>query len=241
VTTLLIRARLTALVVGAALIVSTPTHAQQQTRWYVSTIGTDTLSIQRIERSGNTINGLWVTYHGGADRHRDILRHEYTITLAANGRPSSVHLQLRRPDSTVIRTYDARFTDDSAVITQTPDTLPPHTIAAHRGLPVLGTTMPMFELMIAAARSGKQAPDSAAIVAVPVTGPFIAQTTPIALLSATTVRFGPPAAPTIFVAPAGTIDSLVMRDGTVLMRRVDAFAIDAIALAASRGTHSGRD
>jgi hypothetical protein len=233
-------ARRTLFMFSISAICLAPAHAHGQTRWYLSVLGTDTLSLERFERAGNTITGLWVTYHTGADRHRAILRHEYMITLAADDRPLSVHLLLRRPDSAVRRTYDARFDDDSVVITVTPDTLPPHNIVAHRAFPVLGAAMSMYQLLIGGARTGKQAPDSAAIVVVPLTGPFVAQKSSVTLPSANTFRFGGPGSATIFTGPHGAIDSLVTPNGNVPMRQVGAFDIDAIALAASKGTQTGR-
>ena len=211
-------------------------HARAQARWYLSMRGTDTLSLERFERAGNTITGVWVTYHIGAARQ--IWRHEYTIALAADGRAQSVHMLFRRPDSAVTRTYDARFSDDTAVVTETPDTLPPHRIAAHRGYPLLGLSIAMYELFVAGARAGKQAPDSGAAVVVPITGPFVAQNMSGALLSANAFGFSGPGSSTIYTGARGAVDSLLIAGGRVVVRRVDAFDIDAIARAASL---SGRE
>src|SRR5262245_60860928 len=140
---------LIALAVLALSILSAPAHAQ--TRWYAWVLGTDTASLERFERRGNTITGLWVTYHPGGGRPgRDILRHEYLISLTPDGRPSTVKIELRRPGGPVFETYEARFTDDSAVITVSDDTMP-HRIAARRAFPLLGRSMAMVELFIAGA------------------------------------------------------------------------------------------
>jgi hypothetical protein len=195
--------------------------------------GTDTMSLERFERSGDTITGLWVTYHFGADRHRDILRHEYTMTLGADDRPVAVHLVLRRPDGEPIETYDARFSDDSAVVTIAPDTLPPRRIAARRGYPLLGSTMSMYALLIGSAKAGTEG-DSVRVVGVPVTGPFVERSALVTRVRPNVVRLDPEAA-MIFMAPQGAIDSIVARNGSVPTRRVGAFDIDAVARAAAKG------
>ena len=238
-TSLLVRPRRALLTIGVSVIGLSVAHAQGQARWYLSALGSDTLSLERFERAGNTITGLWVTYYSGvgADRHREILCHEYTIALAADGRPRSVHLLLRHPGGDIRRTYDARITDDSMVITSKivtpPATLPPTRFAAERGFPLLGSAMSMFELFIADARKGRSAPDSAAVVLVPIAGAAAAQSNRVVLtlLSANTLRFGQG---TIFTGPRGAIDSLVAPDGRVPVRQVGAFDIHAIALAASK-------
>lgn len=207
-------------------------QAPAQTRWYVSMRGTDTLSLERFERAGDTITGVWVTYHIGAKRQ--IWRHEYTIALAADGRARSVHMLFRRPDSAVAITYDARFSDDTVVVTQTPDTLPPHRIAALRGYPLLGMSVSMYELFVAGARAEKQPSDSGTVVVVPITGPFVAQRLSGAVLSSSAFRFEGPGLSTIFTGAHGAVDSLIIAGGRVSTRRVDAFDIDAIARAASR-------
>jgi hypothetical protein len=216
-------------------------NSAAQTRWYLSALGTDTLSLERFDRTGNTISGLWVTYHAGADRHREILRHEYTITLRPDGRPLNVHLTLRRPDSTARRVFDARFGDDSVTIAANRDTLSPHRIAARHPYPLLGASVAMIETLVAGTgveRGFSETvrvvplfpPDTATVTVVPITGPFIARELPVVLKSWSAQVGGPETG--IFVTAHGVIDSLVLRDGTVPLRRVDAFDIDAIALAA---------
>lgn len=207
-------------------------QAPAQARWYVSMRGTDTLSLERFERAGDTITGVWVTYHIGAQRQ--IWRHEYTIALAADDRARSVHMLFRRPDSAVAITYDARFGNDTVVVTQTPDTLAPHRIAAQRGYPLLGMSIAMYELFLGGARAGKQPSDSGSVVVVPITGPFVAQRVSGAVLSSSAFRFEGPGSSTIFTGAHGAVDSLIIAGGRVATRRVDAFDIDAIARAASR-------
>jgi len=224
-----------ALAVPAGCLLSSPLPAGAQTRFYASMLGTDTTSLERFERRGSTITGVWVTYHPGGGRGgRDILRHEYTIGLTAEGRPSSMHLLLRRPGGPVVGTYDARFTDDSVVIAESDDSVP-HRIAARRAFPVLGRSMVMVELIVAGASKGRQTPDSGTVVVVPVTGPFDAQTILIARPSAGTVVLGRAGAPPFLLGPGGEVDSIVMSDGRVPLRHVPAFDIDAIALAAAKG------
>lgn len=223
------------LAVPAGCLLSSPLPGRAQARFYASTAGTDTVSLERFERRGSTITGVWVTYHPGGGRGgRDILRHEYTISLTAEGRPSSMHLLLRRPGGPVVGTYDVRFTDDSVVIAESDDSVP-HRIAARRPFPVLGRSMVMVELIVAGAGKGRPTPDSGTVVVVPVTGPFVAQSIPIARSSAGTVVLGGAGAPPFLLGQGGEVDSIVTADGRVPLRRVPAFDIDAIALAAAKG------
>jgi hypothetical protein len=219
---------------GACITCLAPSTARAQARWYVSAIGSDTLTLERFERAGNTITGVWVTFHNGTDRHREILRHEYTIALAAHDRPRSVHLLLRHPGHAVEFTYDAQFTDDTVFISAGRDTVQRHSIGAHRAYPLLGGSVAMFEAVIAAARSERHVPDSTTIVAVPITGPFIATPIPITLLSANAVRFGPAGGPTLYTDMRGALDSVAGTNGQVPLRRAAPFDIDAVALAAQQ-------
>ena len=209
-----------------------PASTQAQARWYSSVAGIDTLTLERVERTGSTISGLWVTYHNGVDRHREIMRHEYTIVLGAQDRPESAHLLVRHPGGGVDYTYDARFMTDTTVITLSPDTVGRRSIVAQHASPLLGSSIGMFEAFIAGARGSHRAPDTVNVAAVPITGPFVARPIPIVLLSANAVRFGP-GGPTIYTDARGALDSIVGTPGLVL-RRVASFDIDAIALAASR-------
>ena len=117
------------------------------------------------------------------------------MALGAGDRPQSVHLLVRRPGGAVDETFDAQFTDDTVFIAVLPDSVR-RSIAAQRAYPMLGGSIAMFEALIAAARSGRHAPDSTAVVAVPITGPFIAEQMPVALLAANAARVGPPGGPT---------------------------------------------
>jgi len=207
--------------------------ARAQSRFYASVAGTDTMSLERFERAGATITGVWVTYHFGADRHRDILRHEYTMTLGADDRPVAVHIVLRRPDTEPIETYDARFTDDSAIVTIAPDTLPPRRIAARRGYPLLGSTMSMYGLFVGSANAGEPG-DSVPVVGVPVTGPFVARSALVTRVRPNVLRLDPGSA-MFFMASPGVIDSIVTRGGSVQTHQVGLFDIDAVARAAAKG------
>jgi hypothetical protein len=210
--------------------------ARAQAHFYASVAGADTMSLERFERAGTTITGVWVTYHFGADRHRDILRHEYTMTLGENNRPVAVHIVLRRPDSEPMETYDARFTDDSAIVTITPDTLPPRRIAARRGYPLLGSTMSMYGLFVESAGSANtgEPGDSVRVVGVPVTGPFAARSALVTRVRPNVFRLDPGGS-MFFIASQAVVDSIVPRDGSVQIRQVGAFDIDAVARAAAKG------
>jgi len=207
--------------------------ARAQARYYASVAGTDTMSLERFERAGSTITGVWVTYHFGADRHREILRHDYTMTLGTDDRPVAVHIVLRRPDSEPIQTYDARFTDDSAIVTIAPDTLPPRRIAARRGYPLLGSTMSMYGVFVGSANA-REPGDSVRVVGVPVTGPFAERSATVTHVQPNVFRLDPGGS-MIFMAPQSVIDSIVTRNGVVPTRRVAAFDIDAVARAAAKG------
>ena len=183
-------------------ILAVPAAVRAQSRWYLSALGTDTLSIEHVEQAGNTITGLWVTYHAGGDRHREILRHEYTISLAPDGRPQQVRLALRVPGESIRRTFDARFTDDSAIIVVAPDSLSPHRLVARHAYPLLGASL------------------------------GLAQPVPFFERSPGAWRLGASGAPTIFAAVRGVIDSVVAPNGSVIAHQVKAFDIDAVALAA---------
>ncbi|HXT17518.1 MAG TPA: hypothetical protein VN706_17890 [Gemmatimonadaceae bacterium] len=220
--------------VAMCVVGSAPSALQAQARWYVSTIGADTLTLERVERAGSRISGLWVTYHNGADRHREIMRHEYTMALTSEGHPKSAHLLLRHPGGKVEYTYDAQFTDDTVFVAIVSDSAVRRAIAAHGAYPILGGSIGMFEAMIAGARTGRSAPDSTVIVTVPITGPFTAQSLPIALLTVNATRLGPRGGPTLYTDARGSVDSIAGANGQVPLRRVSAFDIDAVALSAHR-------
>jgi hypothetical protein len=208
-----------------------PATVSAQSRWYSSAVGSDTLTLERVERMGNTISGLWVTYRNGPDRHREIMRHEYMITLGKHDHPETVHLLVRHPAGAVEYTYDGRFAGDTVFISVIPDSVPRRAIAAQHAYPLLGSSIGMFEALIAGQRRVHRPPDSTVVVAVPITGPFVARPMQIALLSANVARLGPAGGPTVFTDARGGIDSIMGAPGQVL-RRVTSFDIDAIALAA---------
>ena len=210
-------------------ILAVPAAVRAQSRWYLSALGTDTLS---IEHGGNTITGLWVTYHAGGDRHREILRHEYTISLAPDGRPQQVRLALRVPGESIRRTFDARFTDDSAIIVVAPDSLSPHRLVARHAYPLLGASLGLAGALLGAMSPAGLFSDSTAVTVAPITGPFIAQPVPFFERSPGAWRLGASGAPTIFAAVRGVIDSVVAPNGSVIAHQVKAFDIDAVALAA---------
>jgi hypothetical protein len=164
------------------------------------------------------------------------MRHEYHIVFAADGRPKSAHLQLRHPGGKVEYTYDAQFTEDSVFISIVPDSAGRRAIAARRAYPILGASIGMFETVIAEARNGRSAPDSTVIVAVPITGPFAAQSLPISLLAARVTRVGPSGGPTFYTDSHAAVDSIVGANGQVPLRRVPEFDIDAVALSAHQTT-----
>lgn len=207
--------------------------AGAQAEWFLSTQGADTLSIERFERSGNNITGVWVTYTSGAEHRREILRHEYKIGLGNDGRPRDVHLTLRRPDGSARRTFDVRLSDDSVVITANPDSLPAHRVAASRAYPILGLSMSMYELVIAGARARGRPRDSTSVMIVPITGPFAAQSVPIFLIGPDSTRIGAAAGATIFTDGRARIDSIVTNNGSVPIKRVPPFDLDVIAAGAA--------
>jgi hypothetical protein len=210
--------------------------AGAQAEWFLSTQDADTLSIERFERSGDNITGVWVTYTSGAEHRREILRHEYTISLRSDGRPRHVHLTLRRPDGSVQRTFDVRLSDDSVVITANPDSLPPHRLAASRAYPILGLSMSMYELVIAGARARGRPRDSTSVMIVPITGPFTVQTVPIFLIGPDSARIGAATGATgatIFTDGRARIDSIVTNNGSVPIKRVPPFDLDVIAAGAA--------
>lgn len=192
------------------------------------------MTLERFERAGDTVAGVWVTYHNGADRHREILRHEYTIVLARDDRPRSVHLLLRHPGGPVEHTFDVQFTDDTVYVLVAPDSTPRRSIVARHAYPTLGSSMAMFEAIVTAANNQRQAPDSATVVTVAVTGPFVAQSIPVALTGEHSVRLGQRGGPTLYTGAGGAIDSIAAANGQVPLRRVAPFDIDAISLAAQQ-------
>ena len=207
--------------------------AGAQAEWFLSTQGADTLSIERFERSGDNITGVWVTYTAGVEHRREILRHDYRIGLGSDGRPRDVHLTLRRPDGSVRRTFDVRLSDDSVLIAANPDSLPPHRLAASRAYPILGLSMSMYELVIAGARARGRPRDSTSVMIVPITGPFTVQTVPIFLIGPDSTRIGSATGATILTDGRSRIDSIVTNNGSVPIKRVPPFDLDVIAAAAA--------
>jgi hypothetical protein len=230
-----VRSQAMAWALGVSSLCLAPATLQGQARWYSSVVGSDTLALERVERLGNTISGLWVTYRNGPDRHREIMRHEYTVTLGAHDHPETVRLLLRHPAGAVDYTYDGRFAGDTVLISVTPDSVLRRAIPAQHAYPLLGSSIGMFEALIAGERSVHRAPDSTVVVAVPITGPFVARPMQITLLSTNVARLGPRGGPTLFTDARGGIDSIVGAPGHVV-RRVGSFDIDAIALAAHQVT-----
>jgi hypothetical protein len=139
------------------------------------------------------------------------------------------------PAGAVDYTYDGRFAGDTVLISVTPDSVLRRAIPAQHAYPLLGSSIGMFEALIAGERSVHRAPDSTVVVAVPITGPFVARPMQITLLSTNVARLGPRGGPTLFTDARGGIDSIVGAPGHVV-RRVGSFDIDAIALAAHQVT-----
>jgi hypothetical protein len=219
---------------ACAAIVAGFSRAPQESwnSWYISTAGSDTLSIERVERTPKVVSGVWVSYRRAGER--DVLRHEYTIRLQDDGRPSDLTLRLRRPGGEVLRTYQARFTGDSVAISFAPDSLRPVQLAARKVLPLLGRSMGLAEVAISAVVRAKQAPDSGLMSLLPITGPFLVQQTPYTFSQNKSFRIGPAGSPVFHLGASGAIDSLVTYEGVVAVRRVEPFDIEAMAASAAK-------
>ena len=78
-------------VVAAIALCTTGVSAQTarpDTACYVTTIGTDTVAIERYIRSGNTITGAWIQHQGG------VYVHDYALVLGADGWPEQYVMTL---------------------------------------------------------------------------------------------------------------------------------------------------
>jgi hypothetical protein len=161
-----------------------------------------------------------------------VLIHHYVILIGGDGRPRAMMLTLRKPDGSDVRTYDARLADDSVSITVSPDTAPPRRLRATRAFPFLGASMAPMELALATLRVNAHADDSTGFAAVPITGPFVAQSLPIFFFGQDSARVGNTQARLIaHFDHAGHVVDVTSSSGAV--KRVGPFDLDALTARAA--------
>src|SRR5690242_21874181 len=91
-----------------AAAIAAPAKAQRST--YVGTLGRDTLSLEQVVRSPESITGDWISRYGG------IMVHHYELTLRPDGTVSRYQLNLHRLSGKVGGDIDIRFVDDSMIV-----------------------------------------------------------------------------------------------------------------------------
>lgn len=77
---------------------------------YLTTLGKDTLALERYERTGDDISGDYVTVVGG------ILIHHYVVHVAASGMVDRMSMTVRRRDATPLDTLGFSLTGDTATL-----------------------------------------------------------------------------------------------------------------------------
>ena len=138
-----------------AFFLTVPSAARAQTGAFVVRLGTDTIAVERFQRSGSRIEGSVVRHTPSTNVVR------YTITLNADGTVSSYQLAIVRADGTPMPNAPAplamRFTGDS-VLRDIVQNGQPVTLrhAAPRGtLPTIPGSFFQYEMLIKASRAGK--------------------------------------------------------------------------------------
>ncbi|MEP6620148.1 MAG: DUF2911 domain-containing protein [bacterium] len=205
------------LILVATISLTNAPHLSAQTSAFVTTLGKDTLSVERYTRDGNRIAGDWVTFYGG------ITVHHYDMTLRPDGNVEHMHLTLRRRSGKVEEDVDLAFRADS--ITAVVAGEPTVSFAAKSGtFPTLGGCVAMLEAITTRLR--QQNSDSATVTVFPATGPFRAGATRIQFIGTDSARMGPPVAATMLaVGRNGRVEGISRLATTTrsLTRRVEPF------------------
>ncbi|HEY2851871.1 MAG TPA: DUF2911 domain-containing protein [Gemmatimonadaceae bacterium] len=200
---------------GAAAIAA-PANAQHFT--YVGTLGRDTLSLEQVVRSPESITGEWISLYGG------IMVHHYELTLRPDGTVSRYHLELHRLSGKVDGDIDIRFFDDSMIVRNADG----KELRAQVGeaLPMFTSTMGPIDLILTRARANGR--DSSFTPTVGAFGPYRRGGMSIVFFGGDSVRFGNPRAPLVArIDAAGHVLGMSARATTTRMetRRVADFDV----------------
>jgi Protein of unknown function (DUF2911) len=158
-------------------------HAQQSA-FYVTTLGRDTLAFEQFERTADSIVGDWVTTYGG------VMVHHYTIHLQPGGGVDRYQLVMHRLSGHVDGTFDLQFAGDS-LIARSADGREQR-VAMSGALPVAAYTIGALDLVAARARASGNDSSVAAIVSA--FGPYRRGAMPMVFFG-DSARLGNPRAP----------------------------------------------
>jgi hypothetical protein len=136
-------------------------YAQEETAYFVLRIGTDTVAVERYERTATSIRGRQVL------RTPRITIRDYTATLDSEGNAGRVDLVFSRPgDASPISTSSIDFDGELAIVTvHQGDSTRVITVPAGRGaIPFLGYSVGLYELPLAQHRGSGTASSSRSLV-----------------------------------------------------------------------------
>lgn len=142
--------------IAAAILLAAPTALAAQTGAFVVRLGTDTIAVERFQRTGDRINGT-VARHTPATN----VVH-YTITLNADGTVSTYRQEIMRADGTPMPNstgpLSMRFTSDSVFrdIVQNGQPLTLRNAAPRGTLPTIPGSFFQYEMLIKASRAGQK-------------------------------------------------------------------------------------
>lgn len=138
----------------ALLLVGSSSSAMAQTGAFVVRLGTDTIAVERFQRTGNRIEGTVV-------RHTPLTNVvHFTITLNADGSVGSYQQRITRADGAPVSTAPTpltmRFTGDSVIreIVQNGQPVTLRHAAPAGTLPTIPGSFFQYEMLIKASRNG---------------------------------------------------------------------------------------
>lgn len=145
-------------------IAQTPAAPTSSTGAFVTFLGKDTVAVEQFRRTGNVIEGDYVTRPGGA-----IVNH-YVMKLDVNNAPSSVQLTQQRADGKPIpngpKSVSVTIGEKETVVVIQRDTATTRRFAVSNTYPLLGTSLGMFEVAFTKLRQTKW--DSTSFAGLPV-------------------------------------------------------------------------
>lgn len=137
----------------AAAAITSNVSAQTTTGAYVTLLGKDTVAIEQFRRTGDVLEGDYVTRPGGA-----IVNH-YVVKFDVNNAPASVMLTQQRADGKPIpngpKSVTMTIGDKETVVVIQRDTAITRRFAVSNTYPLLGTSLGLFEVAFTKLRKVK--------------------------------------------------------------------------------------
>ena len=164
----------------AALVAPWALAPAQQRESFVTTLGKDTLSLEQLDRTQDSVVGDWVTTYGG------ITVHHYAIHLRRDGSVDRYEFTMHRLSGHVDGTFDLQFVGDSLVAKSSGGS--EQRVAAKDAIPVASYTIGAYDLVMAhASASGG---DSSVVPIVSAFGTYRRGAMPIVFAGGDSARMG---------------------------------------------------